>query len=716
MRKTVLYFFSQLLFSWPLLVFPQPNTLTGNTVNEVKEKFLQNLNATFLDSTIVHPLARYFESEVNSIDIYLRDTVALPVIEKEKAIRSLVYFIEELNGNLAQRKLDIYDIPGALQSYKQVLMALLFPQPMPPILEPLGPGRSQLISAAFSQYPEHSLLDDIATYKRVASSPEFILQFVESKPDFRFADSLLLDAGAHDPQKIIFYLNSTGPGVQGKIRKTENSYLKQIAALADDKNVSELLPFVMQIADKKITTEEILEKRFEASAYFQLLVNTLQELIIPADPGSIFLEPLRSGIKQKSISFYVNGINDQHGAPEAIRFAPIKGLRSQDLYYIITSCGEELYTSSYLGLYKKLMENFKGRSTDSLLDIVHYDNFRVFIRLAANYNVLDDFLHSLSPERMREVLQQFIAGIEKNRSTALERAMDIADCFTTIDSSIEISELIQTELQSNLSRCTSGQNYLGTRLYTILLEIFGLVKQKNGITKLWSTLGDYEILKHAALENKNGEVVELVLFYGDEDGVSSFSNFLKLYTDKRKWEITKNENWISIRSLSDQLLTIYANRPLDIKQEMDLKAQDSLIDFLKMQSLEPTILVHRGHSYHLDKTMRRLTPSVKLAILGSCGGYNKAISIANISPDVQVIGSKKTGSKSINDPIIDVINQTLIIKKDISWPDTWEKLSARFNSSEGSRSLFNEYFPPSDNVSLFVLKLFMGNRASLPGP
>jgi hypothetical protein len=33
----------------------------------------------------------------------------------------------------------------------------------------------------------------------------------------------------------------------------------------------------------------------------------------------------------------------------------------------------------------------------------------------------------------------------------------------------------------------------------------------------------------------------------------------------------KNENWISIRSATDQPIIIYANRPLDTKEELDIK-------------------------------------------------------------------------------------------------------------------------------------------------
>ncbi|HEX5652217.1 MAG TPA: hypothetical protein VFX58_04035, partial [Chitinophagaceae bacterium] len=416
--------------------------------------------------------------------------------------------------------------------------------------------------------------------------------------------------------------------------------------------------------------------------------------------------PLRKGLRQKAISFYVNQVNDLHDAADATRFASVKGLRPEDIYYIITSGGEELYTSSYLGLYKRLMEHFKPATADSLFDIVKYDNFHIFMRMAANYNVLADFLGRLPREKIEVLVRRFVGGIENDTETGMEKAMDIADSFTALDSATEIRDVFQAELRSNLNRSTANRQYLGTRLYSILLQVFELVNQGDALHKLWAKLGNYEILKREALENKRGEIVQLVLFYGDEDGIASFNNFLKYYGDSKKWEIAKNANWISIRSLFDQQLIIYANLPLDIKEEMDLKAQDSLFAHLQQQSLEPAVLVHRGHSYHLDKTLKRLQPSVKLAILGSCGSYNKAISIASINPDVQVIGSKKTGSKSINDPIIDEINETLMNKEDLLWPEIWKKLTARFSKDGVALNLFNEYFPPSDNLSLFVLKLF----------
>ena len=348
---------------------------------------------------------------------------------------------------------------------------------------------------------------------------------------------MILIAAANNPLKFASDLNKSNSGLQSNVHKIKNIYLQQIVSITSDKDAQELLPFVIALAENRITPDSILNTRRNVTNYFQLLVN-MQKQAQVTNPSFIFQKLLRNGIKEKSLSFYVNQINEQHSAKDAVRFASVAGLRPEDIYYIITSCGEELYTSSYLGLYKRMMEYFKNGSADSLFRIVQYDNFRTFMRLAANYNVLTDFLSKMPPEKTAGLLKQFISGIESDLNTGLEKAMDIADSFTGLDSAIVIKELIQKELASNLNRCRSGQSYFGLQLYSILLQVFDLVKQKDDLNKLWSTLGNYDILKRNDLKNKNGEIVEVVLFYGDEDGISSFNGFQKLFTgklNKAKW-------------------------------------------------------------------------------------------------------------------------------------------------------------------------------------
>jgi hypothetical protein len=710
MRKAF-YFFILLSLIQPFSIVAQSSA--EKVFKEEQGKFFHQLNYISIDSVIVHQLAHNARLEIDSIYTFVRSDAALPAAEKEKAILSLGFFMNELGKNISQQRSEMYDILPAVRSYQSILKALLYKRSFAGVLVDLPPRRTQVLAVAFSQYKEHSLLDEMAIYKRMASSPEFILDFLDNKPAFRYADSLLLIAAVNNPLKIVLYLNYGNRVLVDKIRNTSNIYLQQIISLAADRNASELLPFLTEIAENKITREEVLEARKDVTKYFQLLVNTLKGSKGVEDPSFIFQKLLRKGLKEKSLSFYVNQVNELHSATDAIRFASVKGLRPEDIYYIITSCGDELYTSSFLGLYKRLMANFRSQSADSLFNIVLYDNFRIFMRMTANYNVLTDFLNKMPQDKASALINRFIYGIEKETNSGLEKAMDIADSFTGLDSAFVISDMIQKELHSNLSRCKSGQLFFGVRIYGILLQVFDLVKQKNSLNKLWTTLGNYEMLERKSLLNKTGEIIQVVLFYGDDDGIGSFNNFQKMFTDTNKWKMSRNQNWATIRSVSDQPIVIYANLPLDAKEELDIRAQDSLFMFLKQESIEPVVLVHRGHSYHLDNTLKRLTPSIRLAILGSCGGSNSAISIASINPDAQLIVSKKTGSKSVNDPIINAINETLLNKEDLSWPIIWEKLAARFSNDEFTRNLFNEYIPPGKNVSLFVLKLFnFYNRAA----
>jgi hypothetical protein len=689
----------------PSRVFSQQELSLANNLRSEQERFVRGIRSIRLDTSIVHPIARYVDSEMNELQNAVWKDPTLSEAEKEKALRSAIYFMTEVSRNLQQQKFDLYSIPFAVDAYKAVLSSLIQGRIPGEHIQKLDQRITPLLAAAFTQYEEFKYLDDLATYRSVASSPDFIFRFLESKPNFRFRDSLFVAAAMHNPMKFINYLNKR-KGVASKILISPSRFIQEIVSLSEEKNVSELLPFLQQIHNNEMKITEILNTRKKTTEYFQMLVNTLQAPVKKGDLSSRYQAPLRAGIRQKALAFYVNQVNGLHDSQDAIRFASVKGLRALDLYYMITSCGEDLYTSSYLGLYKRLKQQMPAHSADSVFELVGFDNFHTFMRLAANYGVLSDFLSDLPAEHSRQLLHRYFSSIGNNTEGGLEMAMDIADSFGALADSPELLAIAENELKLNLDRVRSTRSYLGMRLYGILTQVFQLVKQDGNLEKLWVKLGNYDLLKRKDLLNRNGEIVELVLFYGDEDGVASFKNFQKLYSDAGKWTITRTPNWINVRSVSDQPVSIYANLPLEIEEGLDLLAQDSLMIHLGARGLEPSILVHRGHSYHLEKTLNRLQPSVKLAILGSCGGYNKSISIATINPDVHVIGSKKTGSKSINDPLIDEINETLVRKDDLLWPAIWDRLEHRFSRDQASLSLFSEYFPPSTNVGLFVLKLF----------
>jgi hypothetical protein len=188
MRKFLLFFYGCYLLT-AAKAWSQQTASVSNSWKDEQQKVVQQIKGISIDSSIVNPIARYFETEVNAIHKTIYADRKLPVLEKEKAVRSLVYFMTELRQQIAEYNATIYDIPGALQSYRSILSSIVYNKPFTQALNPLEARRTHLLAVAFTQYREHSYLDDITVYKRVASTPEYILQFLENKPGFRYTDS-----------------------------------------------------------------------------------------------------------------------------------------------------------------------------------------------------------------------------------------------------------------------------------------------------------------------------------------------------------------------------------------------------------------------------------------------------------------------------------------------------------------------------------------------
>src|SRR5690349_19762609 len=180
MRRITLILTGILLFK-SVMVTAQAGAPINNFFKTEQDSFLRQLKSMSKDTVIVSPLARYFEADVNGIYNSISSDNSLSLADKEKAVRSLVYFMKELRTNMVREKSAMYDIGDAVQAYKKVLAALIKKQPVASILAPLPPRPAQALATAFSQYDAFQLMDDIAVFKRVSSTPQFILDFLNTK-------------------------------------------------------------------------------------------------------------------------------------------------------------------------------------------------------------------------------------------------------------------------------------------------------------------------------------------------------------------------------------------------------------------------------------------------------------------------------------------------------------------------------------------------------
>lgn len=707
-----------LLFCLPGAVKSQSTLVEANALLDAEQiQYRSFLNQFKGEEGIRIRLREFAYDTIDSLQAEFTERPEIQPGERIKSIISLRNFLQILRGSLSQNQYDLYDVPYALEKFPAIAHAIVNNEPINEVIAGFGAKRTQLMADAFRVFPVGKRLQQIANLRRVAVNPENLLSFLENQKSFPYLDTALVYIAERNPLLITQYVNQRSTPLADYLRNSSHPLLQQLVQIASNRNVAELAHFAAELADQQFTVDELLLMRSSnVNGYYQLIVDAIQKIRTNRVPGGSngMLPALRTALHEKAMAFYIKPINDLHESTTQTRFMSIAPLRTQDLYYLITTGEDELYTSSFLGIYRQMMSQLPAGRADTLMEIVRYDQFRKFIRTCSHYNVLRDFLSNMPEDQRKLLLDRFVSGIERDSENGLEEAMNVADAFISLSSDSLANAIVADLLDNNLYRCKATDNFYGIRLYKVLDQIYQVANDADARRELFSRLGNYELLPLNEVRGADQVVHQLVLFYGDEDGRASFNSFLQLFKDSSAWEIARLPQWVEICSRKGQQpVQIYANQPLEHSFREDEKAQQALLAYLKRQSIEPGIIIHRGHSYHLPTTLSYLQPYTKLAILGSCGGYKNLLTVAGKSPGAQIVATRQIGSRLINDPMILELNNLLLQDKDIYWPDLWVRLEEQFGKTESTRNLFSEYVPPYRNLSLFVIRLYNEDTAVL---
>jgi hypothetical protein len=420
------------------------------------------------------------------------------------------------------------------------------------------------------------------------------------------------------------------------------------------------------------------------------------------------MRALTDRMSTKAKQYFIREINALHTSEnESIRFKRLEGLTPQELYYLVVLGEDEIYTSSYLNVYKRIFQRMTVPRGDSLLLSVNGDYFRKFIKMAAGYNTLNDFLGKMDKDNATTTMRAFVIRLES--TSGLEEAVDVADSYSSImDKNPSLAKYISSEVKWNLDRNITANNKRGMVIYNLLNILFQSADSTSHVD-LSSQLGIASIYgqDYRSLTDDSGRVVQQVFFYGDEDkdGQTSFENFMRMFRGKQEWKVQMNESWATITSTRGKPVWIFANRPLLGDDDPDARAQGKLTDYLAEKNLKPSIVIHRGHSYHLQSTLKQLAPSAKIVVLGSCGGYNNLNEVLTVCEDAQIISSKQVGTKTVNEPILQAINANLLSGKSIDWISLWKGLGSRFTDA-ASKEKFDDYIPPYKNLGAIFIKTY----------
>jgi len=545
--------------------------------------------------------------------------------------------------------------------------------------------------------------------------PALILNYLRSHPGLPFEDSLIIAAGHYNVRQLYDFAAAAGE-LGAHIRNSKDSLVHMVATLANSRSGQLYFPFLDNLVKGRISLEDIDKVKDDDLNYYRLLVRTRLDyaarLLPPLRDTPLEMNALTDMLEKKGKQVFVGEINALHTVENpALRFKILDPLTPEELYYLVVLSEDEIYTSSYLGVYDRIFQRMKAPYGDSLLMQVHGDYFRKFIKMAAAYNKLENFLGTMDKQNAGTIMKSFVIHLENANE---EEAVDVADSYSSIvEKNPTLAHFILGEVKWNYDKNVAAGNKKGIIIYNLLQTLFESADTTKKVD-LSAKLGIPPVytIDHGSLADDSGRVIQQVFFYGDKDkdGQNSYVDFMSLFRPKLharpEWKILENPQWTTITSLRGKPVIIFANKPLLGEDDPDAKAQRALDDYLYDHHLKPTIVIHRGHSYHVKYTIEQMPATARIVVLGSCGGYNNLSEVLKISEDAHIISSKQVGTKTVNEPILQSINNTLIAGKDIEWLPMWRDLEAGFQKDPAAKEKFDDYIPPYKNLGAIFIKAY----------
>jgi len=635
--------------------------------------------------------------------------------EKVRFLSYIENLLKTFRINQKNKEISVVEFPSLVNNFFKALELQSKNESLTSLIASLPYNEANIINSVIYDNIGSAEAAKIVYLKFAELNPDKILQTLRPYIDEPFADSLLVVAGKNNPIQLYSYAQSRQTPEGKLIHRSTNKIVEGIAALSNTENALLYFPFLDDILSGNQTIESIKKivgngiTGYDSVGYYKLLVKTeveyFKRLISTKDtPVAMFgHNGLRDMLKRKAIEHFVTPINELHNSSINIRMKAIEPLSPQELYYVIVTGENDLYTSSYKHTFARMLSLMGSKPRgDSLLQSVNFDYFKKFIRLAANYNKLDTFLKTMPVATSEVLMKAFVANLDKSGS--LEDAVDVADSYSSITDKKLLSTIL-SYVDENFKKAEREGNSKGEIIYGLLHDIF--LSSSNNKADLTSVLGIpsiYEV-SNQSLKGESGKIVQQVFFYGDEDGKAFFPSFIRSFST-REWKIAEQKEWYEIQSLKGGV-QIFVNKPLDNDSNLDDSAQVHLNQYLESIDVYPSIVVHRGHSYWLPRTIKRMPQSAKVILLGSCGGYKNLNEILEVCPDASIISSKEIGKGDLNQYINNYLNKTLAAGDNLVWKNMWAVLSKQFeNAPKSTRESWEDYVPPYRNLGAIFIRAY----------
>ncbi|MCF7892375.1 MAG: hypothetical protein K9L96_05315, partial [Candidatus Omnitrophica bacterium] len=494
--------------------------------------------------------------------------------------------------------------------------------------------------------------------------------------------------------------------------------VKQKLQSLDDPVIQKILDLEAYELPKHVVTDRLLDRKDEMALLMDDFVNSRlsfeEGFELSANPFRLKdrLRQLsareevigRFAIDEYLTEFYLRAIrymNELHNEPDNVRFADLEEVSATGLYNIIVYGEQEIYTSTFNGVFNRLLETMARDELagGQLLRDVDYLRFRSFVRLLISFGRLNEFLATMDKTSSNNLLERFVKGLEKERTFLIQAAV-VAEGFSMIEEEMLLRSL-QKFVKEEFDRVQAENHREGTVIYGILSGMFGEKAVING--KWFKAMSErFGVLRvnHVAsqkLFNQHGVNIQHFFFYDDEDGRQSFEHFLAPRRNDPNWKITYEDSYVHLITTGPgKRIEIFANKP-----DKESEGPKDISAVLDGKNEFAHVVVHRGHSYHAKRTINQIESTAVIVSLGSCGGFSLIHDVLDHSPEAHILSTKGTGSMYVNDPLLRMLNRYILSGQNISWNDFWADAERRIISD-----YFNQYIAPHRNIGALFLKAY----------
>lgn len=675
-----------ILLAWTLPIVAQEQV----TYDSEKEKLYKRLTAREIGPVYAAEVDRFYNSTCDSL------VKADVRIENEPIKSVLTKYFQACQIELNKQTVTALRMPNLNHSFLEFL-ASYKREPMANLFRYIGINRTRIFATTFRGTPAGDTLQSYVDIRECMYSPVLIPGRI-GKPQFAsFRDTMLHYLANTEPELYISELKSN-PLLQDLTIRTKNKTVKAVAALQNEESLVELLPFGLAIQEGRTTVEAVKKLIDKPAVYYSAFNKELLELHNSDDQQRRnYLTSFIEDLNHVLCEYYVAPINELHEKPDNVRYRILNGISSTDLYFSILGGESMFYTSSFIHVFNQFLKQTEKEGLDKFFERTGYYHFGDFLTIVSGYGLINKLVTKMNEEKFAEVLMRYT---KKHINTTLAdkelilHGMSLAEVFDGVKTNTKLRDILMAKLDQ-VRENEPQYDVLLRRMYAGFKDVLADIDN----SKLKEVEKLYEVLPVERLKFKD-TIVQVALFYDDVDGTASYGNFMQMFPES-KWQKEDKGNYLIIRSKEGTPMLVFCNKPNT--KVKDNNAQNEMLQAVADANLEITTFLHRGHSYHLYKSLRKLPPTAQLVYLGSCGGYNDVSKVFHANPDAHIISTRSIGSKYVNDPILNKINSEVLSDRNLEWNELWKGLETSF-TNKSTKDLFASYIPPNKYIGIMFIR------------